>query len=172
MIDVIVGGWQFAGIARYHSGFPLGVFNGSNNFATSFNTPGFATAIGPVETDLTRNGANGRPNLFSDPVAARALFVPTRPGEVGSRNILNGPSYTNFDLALHKTIRLPWEGHNVQFRVAAYNAFNQVNFGIRPPYNQTTLRLTDSAATFGRLDRTVGTRGGARELEFALRYSF
>ena len=56
VVDVIVGGWQFAGIARYHSGFPLGVFNGSNNFATSFNTPDFATAIGPVETDLTRNG--------------------------------------------------------------------------------------------------------------------
>jgi hypothetical protein len=56
--------------------------------------------------------------------------------------------------------------------VAAYNAYNQINFAIRPPYNLTSLRITDTATTFGRLDRKAGTRGGAREVEFAVRYAF
>ena len=35
---------------------------------------------------------------------------------------------TNFDINMAKRFFLPFEGHSLQFRVAAFNAFNNVNF--------------------------------------------
>jgi hypothetical protein len=56
---------------------------------------------------------------------------------------------------------MPWEGHRIQFRAEAFNAFNNVNF-----FNPS-LRL-DRPSTFGEFQNVMP----ARVMQFALRYEF
>lgn len=49
---------------------------------------------------------------------------------------------------------------------AKSRVFNQVNF------STTGIDLSALSATFGHLRNTAGPRGGARELEFSVRYEF
>ena len=52
-----------------------------------------------------------------------------QPGTLG-RNTFRGPSYFNVDLALVKTIHTPWmsgKGSELQFRLEAFNAFDNTN---------------------------------------------
>ncbi len=172
-LNAVIGGWQLAGIARWHSGFPLSPANGGNQATNTFGTT-FATVVSRMRSNVTRNAPNGRPNLFRDPAAARAMLAYTRPGEVGSRNALNGPGYFTLDLGLHKNFRLPWsERQSLQFRATGFNIMNTANFSIRPPYTADyNFNVAASAANFGALTKTAGPRGGAREFEFAVRYSF
>jgi hypothetical protein len=67
----------------------------------------------------------------------------------------------NFDIGIAKSFPLPWEGHRIQFRAEAYNAFNNVNF-IQP-----SLALYNPG-TFGEYQNTMPPR----EMQFALRYEF
>jgi hypothetical protein len=163
-LEQVIGGWQVVGVWRWRSGFPLSPAL-INNATASISSP--ATIIGPLQTALTGTATDGLPNLFPDPAAARALVTFTRPGEVGSRNGLRGPGYFAVDLGLHKQFRLPWgESHRLEFRWQAFNAFNNVNF------SSTGIELRSTQTSFGRFSATAGPRGGAREMEFALRYSF
>jgi hypothetical protein len=100
-------------------------------------------------------------------------FTSTRPGEVGSRNAINGPGYLSLDLGVHKNFKLPWgEGRKLQLQATGFNILNTANFSIRPPYFRDYNFNAGTGANFGALTRTTGVRGGAREFEFAVRYSF
>jgi len=165
LVDAAIGGWELTGAARWHSGFPFSPGNGFN-FPTNFflTTPG--TLIAPLQTSIQRNGPSGVPNIFSNAAAALADVAFTAPGLPGSRNVLTGPAYASTDVGLDKTFRMPWsERQNIQFRVTAYNVFNSVNF------NGFNIDPT-SPGTFGNFTSTAGPRGGAREMEFAVRYTF
>jgi len=168
-IDAIIGGWSVSTVVRWRSGFPLTTANG-NPRATNYILSGFATVAGEVETDIQQNGTNGRPNLFADPAAVRAQLQQTAPGDVGSRNVIRGPGLSTVDLALLKRLPLPWRGHRLEARLSAYNAFNRANFWVDPISNNTGFFAT--AATYGAITATAGPRGGAREVELALRYEF
>jgi hypothetical protein len=134
-------------------------------YPTNALNQGPATLVGDVKTEITRDGAGGSPNLFADPQAALAQFAYTRPGAVGSRNVIRGPAYFSLDLGLHKRVDLPWQGHQLEFRAIAFNALNTVNFATG--YFQNTRSL--NSATFGALN---GLAGSPRQMEFALRYEF
>jgi Carboxypeptidase regulatory-like domain len=169
LLHQVIGGWTLAGVWRWRSGFPLSITNGLV-YPTNPLNQGPATIVGSLETHITRNGAFGLPNLFSDPVAALKQVLYTRPGEVGSRNAIRGPGAFTTDLSLHKRFRIPGtERHRVEFRAAAFNAFNNVNFST--PFFNSNLRL-DQTAVFGNLNSTSGVRGGGREMELAVRYEF
>lgn len=169
ILGQIIGGFTATGIYRFHSGFPLTPDNGFA-FPTNFFIQGAATVISPLSSSVTRRDPSGSPNLFSDPQAARASLARTRFGEVGSRNAIRAPAYSTFDFGLNKRIYLPWnEKHNVELRATVFNLFNTVNFSERPGENQFSLSSSDN---FGRITQTVGPRGGAREMEFAIRYTF
>lgn len=174
VLQALVGGWQVVGNWRWRSGFPLSPGNGFN-FPTAFINPPPATLLGPLSTDVTRSDPNGLPNLFQVPDTARALLAFTRPGGVGSRNVLRSPAYFSVDLGLDKRFDLPWgENHRLVFRWEAFNLFNNVNFGtvFRGQLEGSIDLDVDSQATFGRIIATAGPRGGAREMQFALRYEF
>ena len=168
-VDALIGGWEYSGTARWHSGFPLSPSNGFN-FPTNFflTTPG--TIVSPLQTSVTRNGTNGtRPNLFADAKAALADISFTLPGLPGSRNVLTGPAYAAADMGLYKTFNMPWSEHQLlQFRVTVFNVFNSVNF------NGFSTDPT-SPSTFGNFTSTAGPQtgsAGARDMEFAVRFSF
>jgi hypothetical protein len=158
---------------RWRSGFPFGPADGFN-FATNFFLTSSGTWTGPTTTGLTRDakrsdGSFSGPNIFTNPDNTFNNFVNfTLPGLPGSRNIMSGPGYFATDMGLYKTFKMPWsEKQHMQFRVSAYNVFNSVNF------DDTTLSVDPtSPGTFGNITNTAGARGGAREMEFAVRYEF
>jgi hypothetical protein len=64
-------------------------------------------------------------------------------------------------MAVSKSFVMPWEGHRLQFRAEAFNAFNHANF------TNPSLSL-QSPLTFGEFQGTLPPRS----MQFALRYEF
>jgi hypothetical protein len=164
ILDRLIGGWQLTGIWRWRSGFPLAIRPRNRALIELVAEPPLS---GPVSSEVVRNGVKGSPNLFADPdaVASRVQFSSF--GETGPRNPLTGPAYFNVDLSLHKRVRVPGsENHFAEFRITAFNAFNNVNF------SAFDIDRDPVSASFGQIRSTAGPRGGSREVEIAVRYSF
>jgi hypothetical protein len=172
--DLALGGWTLSSVARYNTGFPIS--GTSANFVdiagwpTNWNSRSFVVRTRPVSTSPTRNGTNGVPNLFSDPIAAYQSFRVAAPGETGDRNVLRYPGYVVLDLGLYKSFQMPWsETHKVQFRVEGFNITNTQKFttvdsifGLDPFKNNPQ----DSFGNFSAI------QGEPRIFQFALRYDF
>jgi hypothetical protein len=116
-----LGNWTVSGISTFQSGVPLNI-----------TLPGDNAGIGggPYRPDAIRD-----PNLSSDERVRERYFDPgafAQParGRFGSaaRNIVRQGGLNNWDLALFKNFRLPWEGGNFQFRGEAFNAFNHTQW--------------------------------------------
>ncbi len=158
--DQIVGGWQVTVLGRYRSGQPTiitygGIYNVNYlNSSIAIAKPGY--------TPQTQMGidSNGLPSLFANPTAANN-FEASYPGTTGTRAILRLPGYTNFDISVSKYFAMPWEGHRLQFRGEAFNAFNNVNF-YAPSLSLST------PASFGELQAAYP----ARVIQLSLRYEF
>ena len=169
-LDALVGGWTTTSVLRSRSGFPISADGNDSYFST------YATVASLLRSSVVRNGAGGRPNLFISPAKAKELLLYTPPGEVGSRNAISGLGYVNVDLGFAKRFAMPWnERHNIEFRATIFNAFNHANFSIRPPnYDHNFSLFYDPPPTgsFGQLGPINAPREGAREIEFALRFSF
>jgi len=163
--NALIGGWAVTGVWRWRSGFPLSVTNGFA-YPTSAINQGPATLNAPLKSSVTRSDARGSANLFRDPDEAINRFTYTRPGAVGSRNVIRGPAYFSIDLGLHKRFQAPWsERQRLEFRAVAFNALNQVNLATGFFQGSRSIDASD----FGRLTNTAG---GGRQFEFALRYEF
>jgi hypothetical protein len=159
-VDQVVGGWQFSMIGRFRTGTPINVSTGGV-YPTNYLSSSLAIlkpgAVLP--TAQFQFNANGQPSLY--PLSSVSSFYGQYPGQTGARNLLRGPSSTNFDLAIGKTFKMPMEGHTLQVRGEAFNAFNMVNF--------SGLSMTvSSPATFGQFS----SASDARVIQLALRYEF
>jgi hypothetical protein len=91
------------------------------------------------------------------------------PGFSGSRNVIIGPAFADFDADVHKSFSMPWsERQQLVIRVSVFNVFNSVNFGDAGVSLDPTL-----GNTFGQFTNTIGNlQGGARQMEFAVRFEF
>jgi hypothetical protein len=91
-----------------------------------------------------------------------AAFSQNEEGTFGnaSRNLLRGPGYANFDLALMKNF-LVREDASLQFRAEFFNAFNKPNFN--SPYG--TQRVS---SRFGRIE----SADDGRIIQFGLKFNF
>ena len=90
-----------------------------------------------------------------------AFVTPSTPRYGNSAaNFLEGDGVANWDLALAKRIRVR-EGHYLQLRVEAFNAFNHPTFGV-PQY-----RVGNAA--YGVVSFT---ENNARDLQLGLKYQF
>jgi hypothetical protein len=169
-LDAVVGGWQVSSLITVRSGTPINVSNGG-----IYSTNYLSSAIGILKPGASMPGSarfdqNGIPSIFANTNAVTD-FVGEYPGTSGTRGILRGPAFYNTDLALSKYFKLPWEGHRIQVRAEAFNAFNNVNFLATAPNGATTGNISISLAnpsTFGEL----ATAADARVMQFALRYEF
>ena len=165
VVNALIGGWQLAGLARWTSGFPIGVGNGAQ-WPTNWELSGFATKIGPVTTQGAVKNPDGSVNLFGNATAAAAAFsefAPDFPGQVGNRNILRGDGFAGLDAGLSKRWKL-MEGKTLQFRWEVFNALNLTRFDVQ----SLNLSLTNSS-TFG--DYT-GLLTNPRSMQFMLRFEF
>jgi hypothetical protein len=170
-LDYAIGGWQVSTLFSYRTGQPLscidsGVYN--VNYETSsycIVKPGSALPASGFTFDQ-----NGIPSIFANPSAVNSV-VASLPGQVGTRGIFRGTRLWNTDLAIGKYFRLPKEGHRLQLRAEAYNAFNHENFG-NPVSSGTTPGLNmANPTTFGEITSTA-SGASARVMQFALRYEF
>lgn len=160
-----------------------------------------ATSLYPVlsfdNADLQSLLTSERPNLVGNPYTGvcpngsrvgtsscwfnpNAFALPP-PGQFGNagRNILRGPAFAQFDLALLKTFQLR-EGTKIAIGAEAYNLFNHPNFAV-PSNTQSPLTLggngdavfKDAAGNFannvGRIFTTVGT---GRQIQLIARLTF
>jgi hypothetical protein len=159
-VDQIVGGWQLSTIYRYHSGLPStigagGVYPTNYEYNAIVNVlPGATNNYGKFIDN------NGLPSLFANTSASLNYFQQAG-GTTGTRGIVRLPGFQNVDIALMKSFKLPWEGHSLQFRGEAFNAFNHTNF-----YNPVL--DVNSGATFGEFQSAYP----ARVVQMSLRYAF
>jgi hypothetical protein len=158
----VIGGWQVSGLMRYRSGLPTTITN-AGVYPTNYLNSAIAILRPGATLPANGNGfnQNGNPSIFRETAGAMSSFMGQYPGRVGQRGIIRTNGMFNVDLAVAKAFFLPWEGHRIQFRAEAFNAFNNVNF-----FNPS-LRL-DRPSTFGEFQNVMPPR----VLQFALRYEF
>ena len=127
-LDLIVGGWQLAGINTITPG----------EMVTLTYSPTAAFQVSGITNDFS--GANNyRPNVTCDPYAAdpaitawfnpSCVSLPTDPSQPfgnAARNSVRGPGFWAFDLAAVKQV--PISSARIELRLEAFNLFNRVNF--------------------------------------------
>jgi len=121
--------WSLSGTTRFASGFPVTLFdnsdnsllgtlgNGANNYL--LDTPQYL----PGHLKINTNGRNGRPAFNT------ALFPEENLGQLGNakRRVFYGPGINNFDMALQKGLRFA-ESKSLDFRLESFNTFNHAQF--------------------------------------------
>ena len=173
------GGWQISAIANAHSNVPFTpVLAFDNADVQSILTSERPDLVGNPYKGVCPNGFGvGTPSCWVNP-SAFALPPPGQFGNAG-RNILRGPAFAQFDLAIQKDFRLS-EGTKFTFGAEAYNLVNRPNFAV-PSNTQSPLTLGgngdavfkdaagDLASNVGRIFSTVGT---ARQIQLDARFTF
>ncbi len=178
--EVILGGWQVAGITSYVSGSPLPAASGSVNF----NMQGTLAGGVPITNALITGSPqiSAQPVLTCDPtsgVPSGYMFNPTcfaapSPGANGSYMMpyMKAQAYFNNDLSLFKNFKMGGD-KKLQLRVSAYNVLNHP---ISYPDTGTnlTLRFVNGVRVpdpnFGKLPED--NKFGRRIVQLALRFMF
>jgi hypothetical protein len=89
------------------------------------------------------------------------------------RNILIGPGLTNLDFSLIKNTYLKRisETFNAQFRAEVFNILNHPNFS-PPPFPNNTDIFDSTGAANGAAGQLISTTTTAREIQFALKFTW
>jgi hypothetical protein len=151
MSQAITGGWQLSGIVTARSGSYFTVTTG-------------------VDTALTGQPNQRANQVLSDPYMPNrtfsqwlnpAAFAAASSGTYGTMPIdaLLGPGRWNVDMGLTRSF--PMAGHQLQFRLEAFNVFNHVN-----PSNPVS---SLSSLNFGQVTSTATDQ---RIVQLALKYLF
>jgi hypothetical protein len=165
IVNALIGGWQWSGIARSTSGLPF-----------AFSEPGWTTnwqqesyAVVTAKLKMRRHlDSNGNPQFFDNPDAINngiATGSPVRlpyPGEAGERNNFRGDGYFDIDSGVAKTWKLADYGA-LKFAWEVYNVTNTVRFD---PAS------IGSGLTGGNLGVASTLLTVPRRMQFALRYDF
>jgi hypothetical protein len=149
-MDVLVGGWELAGINTVTPG----------EMVTFQYTPAASFQVSAITNDFS--GANNyRPNLTCDPYASAGqqsitnwfntacVAVPTDPSQPfgnAPRNNVRGPNYWTMDMAASKSVPLGGQAR-LQIRIEAFNLFNRVNF-TPPAANRSNSNFGTITSTF------------------------
>jgi len=158
-MDQIVGGWQVSSIWRYSTPLPSAV-QGDLAYNTNYWLSSLAVVNTPTSSGGVHIDENGIPSVFAN-TSVSNNFQDQPPEGAGTRAAVRLAPIFNVDISLSKTFKMPWEGHRVQFRAEAFNAFNHANF------TNPSLSL-ESPQTFGEFQGTLPPRS----MQFALRYEF
>ena len=127
--DRLTQGWAISGTTRFSTGFPVTLFddsdnsllgtlgNGANNYL--LDTPNYNG--GPL--NINRNPRNGGPAFNT------SAFSPEALGQLGNarRRFFYGPGINNYDMTLSKSVRIS-ESKSLDLRVEGFNVFNHAQF--------------------------------------------
>ncbi len=166
--NLILGGWQLAGIFRYNSGTPISA-PADNGWATNWSIKSYTTRTSDIKTCPTRGGG-----LFGcNNSEAYRSFRNAYPGETGERNIFRLPSFWVIDLGFGKTFALPRENHKLQFRWEVFNLTNtQKMGGINLDDYKVELDPNNAASVPTNFANFTAIQGTPRSMQFVVRYSF
>jgi hypothetical protein len=163
VVNGVIGGWGFAGLARWTSGLPFST-PVAGAWVTAVVNASFAVPTGPVKVQKKGNvlnfTSNGQP---VNPATGVGVRYPLS-GEVGSRNNYRGDGYFGVDSGLHKS----WpfvEGQQLAFAWEVFNVSNSVRFDTNP----ATFQSSFNEGNFGTYGATLTQ---PRVQQFSLRYSF
>jgi len=151
---VLTNDWSVSGTTRFATGFPVTLFdnsdnsflgtlgNGANNYL--LDTPQHLP--GPLH--INTNGRNGKPAFNT------ALFSEETVGQLGNakRRLFYGPGIENFDLTLQKSIRFR-DATSLLLRLEGFNAFNHTQF-----YGPVAVDGQIEDPSFGNIDNAAAPR--------------
>jgi hypothetical protein len=152
-VDVLLGGWQLAGINTLAPG----------EMVTFTYVPAASFQVSGIAQDF-RGANNYRPNVTCDPYAAEGqqsitnwfnaacVSIPTDPSQPfgnAGRNTVRGPNYWALDFAATKQVRLSDSGR-IELRLEAFNLLDRANF--LPPSGVRT------SPAFGTITQTYDPR--------------
>ncbi|MCL4783946.1 MAG: hypothetical protein KJZ70_13005 [Bryobacterales bacterium] len=151
----VINGWQLSGITRFDSGNPFTVSAG-----TDTNLDGNANDRADLVGDPKLSSGRARDEWLMRYFNTDAFAKPAAgtPGTAG-RSIIYGPGSATWNISAFKNFELR-ENHRLQFRSEFFSAFNHPNFS-----------NPNSALNNKNFGRILGA-GGARVVQFALKYSF
>lgn len=163
-VDELIGGWQVSGIVTWRTGLALPVLSGVNTTGATVDALAiFNGNQSAVARNIHFDSATGNLQYFANPTTALGAFTPVTGEQVGNRDVLRGPHFSNTDLGLVKNFPLFHEHYKLQFRTDAFNVFNHPNFA----FPNTNI----NSPNFGVVSNLAGQEA-ARVLQFALRFDF
>ncbi len=150
---VLLKGWQISGLGIFNSGSPVFINQDGDtlNVDSEEIRPDLVAGQDPTLPSSERSAAR----WFNTAAFTRATLT----YGTSSRNPVVGPGRKVVDLSLAKSFPLQ-SGHQIQFRVEAFNAFNWVNWA--------NPNGTLGNSNFGIISSTAA----AREMQLSLKYSF
>jgi hypothetical protein len=151
-LNLLLGGWNFSGIATVESGLPFTVLVS--------NAPNVFADLNSVRPDQIGNPSVSNPNatLWFNPAAFVAPQENGRNGLVG-HNTLRGPGLYQFDLSLAKVFTIT-ESKTLEFKWENFNATNHVNLG-----NPNNYVDQEGAGQ-------ITSAGDMRQMQFGLHFRF
>jgi hypothetical protein len=163
-LDLLLGGWQLAGVNSFTAGESLTL---RYNPLASFQVSG-------IQQDF-RGANNYRPNVIGEVLVDEAsrtpqnylsrdnVVIPTDPSQPfgnAGRNTVRGPRFWSLDVQATKRVTMPWPQGALELRVEAFNVLNRSNF--RAPNGNR------SEATYG----TITTTYDPRIVQLGVKLSF
>jgi hypothetical protein len=130
-----LNGWQVTAIITHQSGRPFSVWNGAASTAGGdYNRDGGGGAVGGGFYDRPNAPISGAVKSSFDKqdylngLFPASIFPAPTPGQSGTlgRNTYRGPKYSGVDLSFARIFKVR-ENKQIQIRLEAFNAFNQVN---------------------------------------------
>jgi hypothetical protein len=156
--------WSLSGATRFATGMPVTLFNNNDT-----------SLLGTIPNGINNNGVDtpdytpGNLAVNTDPRDGKPafntlLFGMPDMGHAGtaSRRFFYGPGMVNYDVALHKSMRLT-DSRSVELRLEAINAFNRGQF-----YGPASVNGNISSAGFGQ----VVSAGAPRLIQLVAKLHF
>jgi len=179
----VLGGWQITGVTQFQTGTPVTI--GSNQDFAGVGGVGNLQDNPDTNRGIQIWDVNGDPKLSRGEQAfglaagdgnlwfktknpdGSPLFTPPAAGTFTSqrnRNLIYGAGFQNWNLGIFKGFQIS-ERHSLQFRCEMFNFINHPNWGGE---NGGAPETRPAQATFGQ----ITSKGGQRQLQMSLRYSF
>ena len=170
LVDSFLGGWTYAGLARWTSGLPFSLFE--PGWSTDWQLEGYGVKTGYVKTRKHYDAANLQEQVFDNPAAINAGVTtnngPVRlpyPGEAGSRNVFRGDGYFDIDSTLSKVWKVSEFG-KLKFDAEVYNITNTNRF------DTSSLSSGLTGGSLGAYGSTLPAQSNFRRMQFGLRFDF
>jgi trimeric autotransporter adhesin len=146
--DLAVGGWQVNFTNVYQTGFPLAIYQSTNNnsiLGSGVQRPN-ATGVSPEVSGSVESRLNGYINPAAFASAASYTY-----GNLARTIPYRGPGMKNWDISLFKNFAIT-ERFNAEFRAEALNAFNSPQFpNPNTRYGSASFGTITSQVNFSRL---------------------
>ncbi len=170
LVDSILGGWTYGGIARWTSGLPFSL--NAPGWATNWQLQGYAVNTGPVKIRKHYDYAHQAEQVFDDrdkinnnvATANGPVRLPY-PGEAGQRNAYRGDGFFDIDSTLSKVWKIGDFG-NLKFDGEVYNLTNTNRF------DTASIATGLTGGTLGAYGSTLPSQSNFRRMQFGLRFDF